>query len=193
MALSDVLRTTLRVARILDSLSVDYLVGGSLASSLHGIPRATQDVDIVAAMTQGKVNGLVGALGSDFYVDEGMIREAIQRSTTFNIIELETMFKVDVFVALSDDVSKTEMMRREAIQLGEDPGQTLMVASPEDIILQKLAWYQLGDEVSQRQWLDALGVLKVQGSRLDKSYMQKTADLMGVADLLPRALIEMEL
>ena len=192
MALSDVLRTTLRVARILDSLGVDYFVGGSLASSLHGIPRATQDVDLVAAMTQNEVDGFVEALGSDFYLDEEMIREAIRRGTSFNIIELETMFKVDVFVARSDGVSQTEMMRRQAIQPGEDPGETLMVASPEDIILQKLAWYQLGDEVSERQWLDALGVLKVQGSRLDKSYLQKTADLMGVAGLLRRALIEMK-
>ena len=192
MALSDVLRTTLRVARILDSLGVDYFVGDSLASSLHGIPRATQDVDLVAAMTQNEVDGFVEALGSDFYLDEEMIREAIRRGTSFNIIELETMFKVDVFVARSDGVSQTEMMRRQAIQPGEDPDETLMVATPEDIILQKLAWYQLGDEVSERQWLDALGVLKVQGSRLDKSYLQKTADLMGVAGLLRRALIEMK-
>jgi len=192
MALSDVLRTTLRVARILDSLGVDYFVGDSLASSLHGIPRATQDVDLVAAMTQNEVDGFVEALGSDFYLDEEMIREAIRRGTSFNIIELETMFKVDVFVARSDGVSQTEMMRRQAIQPGEDPDETLMVATPEDIILQKLAWYQLGDEVSERQWLDALGVLKVQGSRLDKSYLQKTADLMGVAGLLRRTQIEMK-
>ncbi|MCH7639820.1 MAG: hypothetical protein IH855_10205 [Bacteroidetes bacterium] len=192
MALSDVLRTTLRVARILDSLGVDYFVGGSLASSLHGIPRATQDVYLVAATTQNEVDGFVEALGSDSYLDEEMIREAIRRGASFNIIELETMFKVDVFVAQNDGVSQTEMMRRQAIQPGEDPGETLMVASPEDIILQKLAWYQLGDEASERQWLDALGVLKVQGSRLDKSYLQKTADLMGVAGLLRRALIEMK-
>lgn len=192
MALSDVLRTTLRVARILDSLGVDYFVGGSLASSLHGIPRATQDVYLVAATTQNEVDGFVEALGSDSYLDEEMIREAIRRGASFNIIELETMFKVDVFVAQNEGVSQTEMMRRQAIQPGEDPGETLMVASPEDIILQKLAWYQLGDEASERQWLDALGVLKVQGSRLDKSYLQKTADLMGVAGLLRRALIEMK-
>ncbi len=188
MALSDVLRTTLRVVRILDSFGVDYLVGGSLASSLHGIPRATQDVDLVAAITQDEVSDFVEALGSDFYVDEEMIREAIRRGTSFNIIELETMFKVDVFIAGSDDVSKTAMIRRQAIQLGEGPGQALMVATPEDIILQKLAWYQQGDEISERQWLDVLGVLKVQGSRLDKPYMQKTAALMGVAGLLQRAL-----
>lgn len=188
MALSDVLQTTLRVVRILDSFGVDYLVGGSLASSLHGIPRATQDVDLVAAITQDEVSDFVEALGSDFYVDEEMIREAIRRGTSFNIIELETMFKVDVFIAGSDDVSKTAMIRRQAIQLGEGPGQALMVATPEDIILQKLAWYQQGDEISERQWLDVLGVLKVQGSRLDKSYMQKTAALMGVAGLLQRAL-----
>ncbi len=188
MALSDVLQTTLRVVRILDSFGVDYLVGGSLASSLHGIPRATQDVDLVAAITQDEVSDFVEALGSDFYVDEEMIREAIRRGTSFNIIELETMFKVDVFIAGSDYVSKTAMIRRQAIQLGEGPGQALMVATPEDIILQKLAWYQQGDEISERQWLDVLGVLKVQGSRLDKSYMQKTAALMGVAGLLQRAL-----
>ncbi len=190
MALGPILRTTLRVADVLDRLGVPYLVGGSLASSLHGIPRATQDVDLVADLAEEAVSGFVAALEGDFYVDEGMVREAVRRRASFNVIEFETMFKLDVFVVGRDVVTRTEMVRRQTVPVGEEAGQTLVVASAEDIILQKLAWYRLGGGVSERQWLDVLGVLKVQGPRLDGHYLHETAERMAVTDLLERALRE---
>ena len=130
MPLGDILHTTLRVTRVLERLGVDYLVGGSRASSLHGIPRATQDVDLVVEMRQGEVTGFVEAIVGDFYVDEERIREAIHRRASFNIIELETMFKLDVFIAKGDSVACTEMQRRQVVHLGDEPTHTLMVASP---------------------------------------------------------------
>lgn len=161
MALGEILRTTLRVTGVLEALGIDYLVGGSLASSLHGIPRATQDVDLVVQMGQAKVAGLVKALEEDFYVDEQMIREAIRRRASFNVIELATLFKVDVFLTKDDAVSRMEMRRRQSFSLGSAPEDALVVASPEGIVLQKLDWYRMGHEIAERQWLDILGELKV--------------------------------
>ncbi|MFQ5568620.1 MAG: hypothetical protein ACE5G0_03030 [Rhodothermales bacterium] len=181
---------TLHVAETLDRLDVPYLVGGSLASSLHGIPRATQDVDFVAALLPEHVPALVDALQATFYIDAVMILDAIARRTSFNIIHLETMFKIDVFLPKDDLISEQEMQRRQSYLISEEPRRTLVVASPEDIILQKLYWYQLGAGVSDRQWHDVLGVIKVMQKTLDLDYLQRTASLMNVVDLWQRACTE---
>jgi hypothetical protein len=186
----EILEITLFVAETLERLGVPYLVGGSLASSLHGIPRATQDVDIVAALRVEHLPGLVRALEGSFYLDAAAIRDAIEHHTSFNVIHLGTMFKVDVFVAKDDPVSREEMQRRERYVVSEDPRRELVVASAEDIVVQKLYWYSLGDQVSERQWSDALGVLKVQGERLNVAYLRRTAALLGVMELLERILAD---
>ena len=188
MPLGEVLQVTLKFTSVLEQLGIDYLVGGSLASSLHGIPRSTQDVDLVARLEPKHVTPLVEALGEGFYADEDMIRDAIKRRASFNLIELSTMFKLDVFVAKGDVVSRQEMNRRQTISLGGEPEQTLVVSSAEDIILQKLDWFRLGNEISQRQWNDVLGVIKVQGEGLDRCYLNQTAELMNLTELLKRAL-----
>jgi hypothetical protein len=188
MPLGEVLEVTLRVTAVLEDLGIEYLVGGSLASSLHGIPRSTQDVDLVARILPAHVAPLVSALVADFYIDEDMIRDAVKRRATFNIIDLTTMFKLDVFVAKGDVVSRQEMQRRQTVSLGGDPEKTLVVSTAEDIVLHKLEWYRLGNEISERQWTDVLGVIKVQGERLDRKYLTETAELMDLRDLLARAL-----
>ena len=97
MDLADPIRVVLQVAEALEELGVRYLVGGSLASSLYGIPRTTQDADIVAELTPGDVDRLVGKLQPDFFVDEQAAARAVESRTTFNIIDREEIFKVDVF------------------------------------------------------------------------------------------------
>jgi hypothetical protein len=186
----EALGVTLRFVGVLERLGVPYLVGGSLASSLHGLPRATQDVDVVAELRNEHVAPLVEELKRDFYVDEPAVREATERRSSFNAIHLDTMFKVDVFVAGDDLATRQEMERRQVYTLPSEPYGEIVVASPEDIVVQKLHWYRLGDHVSERQWSDALGVLKVGGPRLDVGYMRDLAERMGVADLLVRALNE---
>jgi hypothetical protein len=166
------------------------LVGGSLASSLHGIPRSTQDVDFVVNMTAADVRGFVAALNETFYLDEDAIRDAIDRRGSFNVIHLGSYFKADVFVAKDDEASRLEMERRQRFALTESPRREIVVASPEDVIGQKLYWFSLGDEVSERQWLDAIGVLRVAGSKLDLSYLRRLAGLLKVEHLLDRALSE---
>ena len=185
--MKEILDVTIFVAGIFDRLGIAYLVGGSLASSLHGIPRATQDVDVVAAIRPDDVRGLVAALQETFYLDEDTIRQAVRERTSFNVVHLETLLKVDVFVAGQDNVSEQQMQRRQAFTIDTEGRRELVVASPEDVVAQKLYWYRLGDEVSERQWSDAVGVLKVRSGRLDMDYLRRTARQLGVGDLLARA------
>ncbi|HEX8693833.1 MAG TPA: hypothetical protein VF746_15530 [Longimicrobium sp.] len=188
--MEEALEVTLRVVRVLEGLGVPYLIGGSLASSLHGQPRATQDADAVADLRPEHIPPFIAALQDDFYLDEAAIRDAVSRRSTFNVIHLGTMFKVDVFVARDDAPTAREFERRRPYALPQVPGAEIVVASPEDVIVQKLYWYRLGDHVSERQWSDAMGVLKVRGRKLDLEYMRDLAEQMGVADLLLRGLRE---
>ena len=182
--MDDIIAITLRLASVCEQLGIRYLVGGSLASSLHGIPRATQDVDLVLEIGQDDVAAFVNSLRDDFYLDEEAIRDAIDRRTSFNLIDLRSYFKADVFVARDDEPGRLQMARSHRYSLGDEPGQELVVASPEDVIAQKLYWFQLGDRVSERQWQDALGVLKVAGTRLDLEYLRRVSTMLGVAELL---------
>lgn len=188
MILAEPIAITQQISLELERLGIKYLVGGSLASSLHGVPRATQDVDMVADIQQQHIPFFVKALEADFYVDAGMIREAIQRQSSFNVIHLATMFKADIFILKSDKFSREEMARREPYQVTDRAEEKLFIASAEDVIVHKLYWYKLGGKVSERQWNDALGVLQVRKDRLDITYLFHAAQLRGVVALLKKAL-----
>jgi hypothetical protein len=186
VAADSALEVALRVAGSFDRLGIEYLVGGSLASSMHGEPRSTQDVDFVAALVDSKIKAWVELLADDFYVDSERVAQAVQEKKAFNIVHLGTMFKADIFVQANDLVSQVEMARREFHEFPD--GRGLWVASAEDIIIQKLKWYRLGDEISDRQWRDVLAVLKVRRSDLDRGYLIETARALSIADLLEKAI-----
>lgn len=188
--MEEALAVTLQVIGALDRMEVPYVVGGSIASSIYGRPRATQDVDVIADLRDDHIPGLIAALRDGFYLDEPAIRDAVRRRSTFNVIHLGTMFKVDVFVAKHDVATTRELARRRTYVPPEAPHEEISLASPEDIVVQKLYWYRLGDHVSERQWTDAIGVLSVRGRDLDREYMDDLAEQMGVHDLLVRALRE---
>jgi len=190
MPISEALQITLDVARVLEGLGVSYLVCGSMASSVHGIPRATQDVDLVANLLEEHIPAFAEALGSAYYFDIERIRDAIRRKRSFNVIHIATAFKVDIFIQKDDVLSQSEMNRRERISVGETGGEELWVSSPEDTIVQKLYWYRLGGGVSEHQWQDALGILKVRSRNRELSidYMVWGASVLGVEDLLQQAL-----
>ena len=190
MTLANPIRITHLVAEIFEKLNIPYMVGGSLASSVYGIPRATQDIDIVADIKPVQVDSLVKAFEGEFYIDADMVQDAIKYRSSFNIIYLETMFKVDIFVLKNDLASQDEMNRRQPYQASEDSQSVFFVSSAEDIIIQKLHWFQLGGKTSERQWNDILGVFKVQTETLDYDYLLKRAKLKGVAELLEQAIKE---
>lgn len=186
--LSEPVLVVAELARVFDAIGIRYVVGGSVASSLYGIPRATQDVDLVADVKNSHVDAIVAALTGDFYVDDEMIRDAIKRRASFNVVHLATMFKADVFIMQGDSWSREEMVRARTEEVDVPAGRVaIRFASPEDTLLHKLIWYKLGNQVSDRQWGDILGVLKVQGEALDHGYLDRWAPLLDVSDLLLRA------
>lgn len=109
--LSEPVLVVAKLARVFDALGISYVVGGSLASSIYGIPRATQDVDLVADVRLSHVDAITSALAGEFYVDADMIRDAIKRRASFNVVHLATMFKADVFILQGDSWSREEMTR----------------------------------------------------------------------------------
>ena len=177
---------TLLVVSVLDALDVPYAIGGSLASAWHGISRTTVDSDIIAALQLIHVQPFVQALKDEFYVDEGAMRDAVNRRSSFNLIHLRTMYKVDVFVSKSRPFDRAQLANRRLRLVAEDPDRKAFVMGAEDTVLAKLEWYRLGGETSERQWQDVLGIVRVQGDRLDWAYMRQQARGLGVDDLLER-------
>ena len=179
----------LPVVEALETLGVPYYVGGSVASSVTGVARATLDVDLVAALSLEHAESLTAALSQDYYVDVEMIQHAVRRCDSFNVIHLASLFKVDVFVPENTPFARANMQRRVALEVPE-VGRTLYFCSPEDIVLHKLVWYRAGSGVSDRQWYDLQGVLRLQAHGLDLAYLQRWAGALGMAALLHRALEE---
>jgi len=181
-----------RVLEVLDRLEIPYYVGGSLASSVHGIQRATMDVDLVADIQADQVDDFSAELKADFYADPEMMKEALARQRSFNLIHYATSFKFDIFPLLRDEYSQTQFGRRQFEETTALGGEAIecAVATAEDTILNKLRWYRAGGEVSEQQWNDLRGIIQVSGARLDLQYLRHWAPRLGVADLLERLLAE---
>ena len=188
--LAEPLQVVRAVTATLEKLDILHFVCGSMASSLYGLPRSTQDIDLVADIAPRHVAQLVAAFKGTFYVDDAMIREAIERQSSFNMIHLESMYKVDIFVLKDELWAATEMERRRVFQIGAVPEERLWLASADDTVLQKLRWFKLGGGTSEKQWSDIKGVLAVQQSNLDASYLRQWARSLGVLDLLEKAQCE---
>ena len=189
MNAAEILAAITPVVEAFEGLGVAYHIGGSVASSAYGIIRATIDADLVADLRLEHVRPLVKQLEAEYYIDADAVRDAIRRRGSFNAIHLDTMLKVDVFIPKTRAFDQEELRRTRREMLVEGTRQFYM-ASPEGTILNKLEWYKMGGEVSDRQWNDILGVLKVRGTTLDMAYMQRWAKALQVTDLLQRALVE---
>jgi len=178
-----------QIMAALDRCGIPYAVGGSVASSYHGSPRATNDVDLLAEILPAQAQRFAQELGPDFYADPDMIRDALFNTRSFNVIHLKTTYKFDFFPVSGDPFARQQLARRVAVHsdlLGEP--LDFPIASAEDIILAKLAWFKKGGCVSARQWNDVLGVVRIQGDRLDRAYLGEWAARLGVLELLDDAL-----
>lgn len=176
-----------QVTATLDQQNIPYVLVGSFASSIHGMYRSTADIDILADLQPEQVRRLYDVLQNSFYVDEHSIRDAVAQGRSFNAIHFDSVFKVDIFVAKSDEFALSQLNRRQLRRISSEKDDAVYVASAEDTILAKLRWYRAGHETSNTQWNDVLGVLGISRSSLDSEYLRIWAERLGVMDLLQRA------
>jgi hypothetical protein len=171
---------------VLKRLGIRHAIGGSLASGVHGVYRATADVDIVAEVRPLDADRVVAELGRDWYADSDTIRRSISAGRSFNLIHIPTSSKIDIFPGTTRfHAVQLERATTESFEYMGTP-VACPVATAEDILLANLRWYRDGGEVSERQWSDVLGILAVQ-TVLDDPYLDSWAGQLGVADLLARA------
>lgn len=180
-----------RLLEAFDRLDIPCMIVGSLASSMHGITRATVDVDVVADINEAKIDALAEDLRNEFCADAGDMKDAFRRGRAFNLIHYSSSYKFDVFPLTTDPFSQAEFSRRKTAVLSQPASEEPMefpVASAEDTILSKLLWYKSGGETSERQWNDAAGIMRVRGNQLDVDYLRNWASRLGIDDLLIRLL-----
>jgi hypothetical protein len=188
---SDLLMALAPVVKVLQDIGVRYFVGGSLASSAHGMARASLDVDLIAELDGRHAPVLAERLHEAYYLDASRIETAIRLRRSFNLIHLATMFKIDVFVAKGRPFDAMALQRATPETLGDEPEAPVVpMATAEDIVLAKLEWFEAGGRTSERQWTDVVGVLKLRQSNLDPAYLRRWAAALGVDALLEQALAE---
>lgn len=190
MSGSDLIAALMPVAESLQGLGVRYYVTGSVASSAHGVARASLDVDIVAELAVPHVDPLADLLEPAYYTPRGHMRAAAAERRSFNLIHVSTMFKIDVFVSKDRPFDREAAGRARAQAIDQSPdAPRIVVASAEDTVLAKLEWFRRGGETSERQWWDIVGVLRVNPGA-DAGYLRRWAIELEVADLLERAVAQ---
>ena len=189
MTTPDIIVALTPVIEAFNKLSIQYFIGGSVASSIYGMARATMDVDIVADIKEYHIPRLKQLLDEAYYIDEQMIKEAIRTSSSFNLIHFQTAFKIDIFI-YKDEPHQRLALDRKVKDKFDEGDLEYYFSAPEDIILAKLQWYLKDNKVSERQWLDIIGVLKVQAENLDIDYLKSWSKKLNVYSLLEKAFFE---
>ncbi len=169
----------------LDHLKIPYFISGGIASIIYGDPRLTNDADLVIRIFPFHIPKFVQAFEGEFVISADAIQAALQNRRAFNIIHVDTAFKINFYPISDDDALESDAFARR--RLNDIGAGEVWLASAEDVILAKLRWFRKGGEVSETQWRDVLGVLKVQGEKLDFVYLTAQAHRFGLADLLDHA------
>jgi len=169
----------------LENAGIPYMVSGSIGSSFHGRPRATNDFDVIVAPSREQLSSLISTLGSECYLNSETAQEALKNTTIFNVIDHGTGTKADLILLRQRDFSRQEFQRRQKVNvLGID----IWIVSPEDAILSKLEWCR--DSESTMHLQDALGVAVVQWEKLDRTYLKKWANKLQLEGQLEQLLNE---
>ena len=175
---------------ILEQLDIAYAIGGSMASSIYGTVRFTQDAGITVEPFDNLADKLLELLTPEYYISGDAVRQALSEHGCFNVIHLASAFKIDVFIRKNSAFEKQLMDRRKKLKLSDSLEKSFSVVSPEDIILLKLQWYRDGGCSSEQQWNDALGVLAIQAEKLDFEYLNNWANKLEISELLEKAILE---
>ena len=175
MSVPDVFRG---ITTAIDQAGIGYMLSGFFASAHYGVPRSTQDIDLVIEATPAQLRAFVGTLsGNEYYADLDAALEAHKRQSMFNVIDLATGWKIDLIIRKSRAFSQEEFRRRQRVSLHDVP---LFVASAEDVIISKLEWAKLAQ--SRRQIEDAAAILRGRWDSLDHSYLEKWIAELGLTD-----------
>ena len=183
------LETIILVAQILERHGVAYALGGSLASSFFGTPRSTVDVDLAIDVPQVARDALLEELGTVFYVPEEAARVALDDAGSFNLLGDRGRAKVDLFVLGAGHLDRWQIERRVRVDLA-DLGAVLWVSAPAEQVLRKLEWFRAGGEQPDRLRSDVIGILRSSGPDIDVERLRHDADLIGLGDLVGRALAQ---
>lgn len=171
---SDLLRL---LAQKLEQLKIPYVVTGSMASIAYGEPRLTNDIDVVADLRPGQVDAFCAAFpGPEFYCPRDYVADAVRKRFQFNVLHPESGLKIDVILPTDSEFDRTRLSR--AVRLQESPDSAAWFASPEDVIVKKLEYYREGG--SEKHVRDILGVLKIRGDRVDRAYITKWVNQLGL-------------
>ncbi len=146
------------------------------------------DIDIAVRMEADRVVDFVDAVRGDYYVDESMVRDAVLRHGSFNLIQSTSGMKIDLFALGDDALDVRQLTRRESVEV--DVGVSIWVGAADDQVLRKLRWFRMGGEVSERQWRDVVAILRVQGERISVPELLAAAGPLGLADLVERAVFD---
>lgn len=173
---------------LLERLQIPFAVGGSFASGARGVPRQTNDIDVLVDLTRKLRDPFIEAVQAEFEVtpeDMDMALDGRDPMRSFQLFHRQELFKVDVFLGRFPDLAESELRRASRIELL--PGIWAPCLSQEDIVIEKLLWYELGNRVSDRQWNDLVGVIEVQGQDFDRAYVREWGAKLGVSELVEEA------
>lgn len=181
------------VVEVLENLNIPYFIGGSVASSAHGRPRATMDVDMVVDLSHDKVPIFCEVIASSFYVEKGAVVEAVEQRSSFNLLNFETMMKIDIFVTKDREFERDQFKRskKDTIVSEELNSPSFYFCSPEDSILAKMEWYKLSNKTSDRQKSDIIGIIAVNKDKLDFNYIKKHVKKMNLEEVWKEILGEL--